>query len=254
MKIRKKLVLLIILLISSHSLFSQVVNIEQKRKDNMNGFQGAIDLGFHFIDNGKSIMQFTNNIDLQFKKAAHTILLLNNLNLMTVDDERIVNSGFQHIRYDYTVKDSSFLTLEILGQHQYNPIKLLTQRFIVGGGPRFRIINKEKASFFIGAPAFFEYEKLSDSTSTITRLWRLDAYKAFRWQINTNFKVSIISYYQPVFNNFADYRISSQTIFTFKITDKLKFNTGFEASYDSQPPEDIQKLFYNWKNKLSYTF
>ncbi len=249
-----KILVVLIVILSSQLLIGQVVNIEKKRKKDAEGFQGRIELGFHFIDNGKKIMQFTNDIDLQYKKGAHTILLLNNLSLMTVDDENLVNSGFQHLRYNYTVKDSSFLTLELLGQHQYNPIKLLAQRFIAGAGPRFRLVNKEKVALVIGAPVLYEYERLSDSTETVTRLWRLDGYVAFRWQINKNFRIGTISYYQPAFEDFSDYRISSETEFSFKISDKLEFVTGFEATYDSQPPLEIQQLFYYWRNKLSYSF
>lgn len=254
MKEQKFIAAFIIMMIFNQALIGQVVNIEKKRKDNANGFQGKIALGFHFLDNGKKVMQFTNAIDLQYKTGAHTILLINDLSLMTVDEESIVNSGFQHLRYNYTIRDSSFLTLEALGQHQYNPIKLLAQRFVVGAGPRFRLINTENIRLFIASPILYEYEKLSDTYATITRLFRLDIYLALSWQINQYFKISSISYYQPDLENFADYRISSETIFTFKVTDKLEFNTGFEANYDSDPPENIQKLFYYWRNKLSYSF
>jgi len=254
MKERKLIAIIITIMICSQTLLGQVVNIEKKRKEDANGFQGNIGLGFHFLDNGTKVVQFTNDIDLQYKTGAHTILLINDLSLMTVDDESIVNSGFQHLRYNYTIKDSSFFTLEALGQHQYNPIKLLVQRFIVGAGPRFRLINTENIQLFIAFPVFYEYEKLSDSNTTVTKLWRLDSYFAFDWQINKHLKIGSISYYQPALTNFMDYRISSETIFTFKITDKLEFNTGFEATYDSDPPEDIQKLFYYWQNKLSYSF
>jgi len=251
---REKIVILTILLLISQGIIGQVVNIEKKRKAGNDGFQGIVGLGFELLDNGKKVMVFTNNIDLQYKTGAHTFLLINDLSLMTVDDESIVNSGFQHLRYNYTIKDSSFLTLEILGQHQYNPIKLLSQRLIAGIGPRFRLINSEKAMFYLGSPVLYEYEKLSDINTSITELIRLDMYASISWQLTQHLKLNSITYYQPDITHFADYRISSETIFTFKITDKLAFNTGFEATYDSEPPDNIQQLFYYWRNKLSYSF
>jgi putative salt-induced outer membrane protein YdiY len=249
-----KNIMLIILILISKGINGQVVNIEKKRKASTDGFQGVIGIGFQLLDNGKKVMQFTNNIDLQYKTGAHTILLINDLSLMTIDDESIVNSGFQHIRYNYTIKDSSFLTLEILGQHQYNPIKLLSQRLIAGIGPRFRLSNTEKAMFYLGSPVLYEYEKLSDINTSITELIRLDMYASISMQLTKHLKLNSITYYQPDIKRFADFRISSETIFTFKITDKLEFNTGFEATYDSEPPDDIQQLFYYWRNKLSYSF
>jgi len=249
-----KIIMLIFLFLISKGISGQVVNIEKKRKGSTDGFQGIIGIGFQLLDNGKKVMQFTNNIDLQYKSGAHTLLLINDLSLMTIDDESIVNSGFQHIRYNYTIKDSSFLTLEILGQHQYNPIKLLSQRLIAGIGPRLRLVNTEKAMFYLGSPVLYEYEKLSDINTSITELIRLDIYASISVQLTKHLKLNSITYYQPDIKRFADFRISSETIFTFKITDKLEFNTGFEATYDSEPPDDIQQLFYYWRNKLSYSF
>lgn len=240
---KEKFIVLFAVLLIWQGINAQVVNIEKKRKGDTDGFQGVVGLGFQFLDNGKKVMQFTNNIDLQYKTGPHVFLLINDLSLMSVDDENIVNSGFQHIRYNYTVRDSSFLTLELLAQHQYNPIKLLSRRLIAGIGPRFRILNTDKATFYFGSPILFEHEELSDINSSVTELIRLDMYASVAWQVTKHFKLGSITYFQPVIKRFADYRISSETIFTFEITDKLAFNTGFEATFDSEPPDDIQKLF-----------
>ncbi len=250
----KKIIYILIISILYQNINAQVVNVEKKRKGDKEGFQGKIGLGFQLLDNGKSVMQFSNNIDLQYRKGAHLFLLLNDLNMMRVDDENIVNSGFQHLRYNYTVKDSSFLQIEAFGQSQYNPIKLLTQRFVLGLGPRFRLLNQNNARVYIASPIMYEYEKLSDSLTTITRFIRFDLYASIIWNITETLKIRSITYYQPRLSRFEDYRISSETIFSFKISDKLAFNTGFEATYDSEPPEDIQKLFYYWRNKLSFFF
>jgi len=253
----KKAVFVLIITLLAYNTNAQVVNVEKKRKGDDDGFLGKIGLGFQLLDNGSKVMQFSNNIDLQYKKGAHLILLLNDLNLMSVDNDNIVNSGFQHLRYNYTVKDSSFLQIEAFGQSQYNPIKLLTQRFVTGLGPRFRLLNSKKAKIYIAAPAMpamYEYEKLSDSLTTITRFVRLDLYASISWDITETLTLKSITYYQPHVSRFVDYRISSETNFSFKITDKLAFNTGFEATYDSEPPEDIQQLFYYWRNKLTFSF
>ena len=254
MNILKSFIGILTIILINSSVYGQVVNVEKKRKIETNGFQGTMTVGFEMFDNGSNIMQFNNTIDLQYKKNAHTLLLLNNLNFMRIDEENIMNSGFQHLRYNYTLKDSSFLTFELFGQHQYNPIKLLTQRLIAGMGPRFKLFDTPKAQIFVATPVMYEYEKLSDSLTSITRLIRLDFYTSIRWQLSKTLKMKSITYYQPHLSNFADYRISSETLFSFKITNKMAFSTGFEAIFDSDPPEDIQKLFYYWRNKLSYSF
>jgi putative salt-induced outer membrane protein YdiY len=213
-----------------------------------------VSLGFFIIDNGKNILQTKNVIDLQYRKKAHTYILLNDLSLMTVDKDNLVNSGFQHLRYNYTIKDSSFLTFEAFGQHQYNTIKLLERRFLLGGGPRFRLINSKTLSFYIGALGMYEYEQQSDSLRTKFEFARLSSYGSFSWDILENLSLNNITYYQPVFTEFERYRVSTETSIGLKITNALSFKIALQTIYDSHPPEGIQELFYNWSNSLKYVF
>ncbi|MDF1546505.1 MAG: DUF481 domain-containing protein [Bacteroidales bacterium] len=253
-KIRLYSVAVLAFILLNSNSFAQVVNVEKKRKGKEEGFTGIAGLGIYLIDNGKNIFQFKNNIDLQYHKKAHTIILLNDLNLMTLDDDNLVNSGFQHIRYNYTLKDSSFFTIEAFGQHQYNSIKLLKKRFLLGAGPRIRILNSDKVSCFIGAIGMYEYELRSDSLKTIQELARLSSYISFSWELLKNLNFNNITYYQPAFQNPDNYRIASESALNLKINQSLSFKIALQATYDSQPPEDVQKLFYSWQNMLTYEF
>ena len=246
----------IFILFSSISLtvFGQVVNIEKKRKGNQDGFAGALSAGFNLMDNGKNISQLKNNIDLQYKKGAHTIILLNDLSFMRVDEDDLVNGGFQHLRYNYTIKDSSLLTLETFVQHQYNTIKLMERRFLLGAGPRFRIVNSKKVEFFIAALGMYDYEQRSDSLRTKLEFARMASYVSFSWDIRENLSFRNITYYQPAIADFENYKLSSETSLGLKISDALSFKVALQTTFDSDPPENIQDLFYNWQNSLVYKF
>lgn len=236
------------------NISAQVVNIEKKRKGHQDGFAGALSFGFNLMDNGKSISQFNNNIDLQYKKGASAIILLNDLSLIRVDDDDLVNSGFQHLRYNYTVKDSSFLTFEGFVQHQYNTIKLMERRFLLGGGPRFRIVGSKKVEFFVATLGMYEYEQRSDSLRTKLEFARMASYASITWDIRENLSFKNITYYQPAFTNFDNYRVSSETSLGLQISDALTFKVSFQTTFDSNPPENVQELFYNWENALVYKF
>ncbi len=236
------------------SISAQVVNIEKKRKGDKDGFAGALSFGINLMDNGKNISQFQNNIDLQYKKGASTFILLNDLSLIRVDEDDLVNSGFQHLRYNYTIKDSSFLTIEAFMQHQYNTIQLMERRFLLGAGPRFRIVNSKKVEFFVATLGMYEYEQRSDSLRTKPEFARMASYVSVSWDISENLNFKNITYYQPAFTDFENYRVSSETSFGLKISNALTFKVSFQTTYDSNPPEDIQELFYNWKNALIYKF
>ncbi len=244
----------VLFLIFVPNISAQVVNIEKKRKGDQDGFAGAFSFGFNLMDNGKNISQFKNTIDLQYKKGASTFILLNDLSLMRVDDDDLVNSGFQHLRYNYTVKDSSFLTLESFVQHQYNTIQLMERRFLIGGGPRFRIINSKSVEFIVATLGMYEYEQRSDSLRTRLEFARMASYISVSWDIKENLNFKNITYYQPAFTDFTNYRVSSETSLGLKISDALTFKVAFQTTYNSNPPEGIQELFYKWENSLIYKF
>jgi len=250
----KSIVVTVCILIScfavSHNLISQVVNIEKMRKQDEDGSKGNIGFGFFFIDNTKKIATFKNSIDFQYDHGPNTFILINDLNLMSVDKNNLVNAGFQHIRYNYTIKDSSFFTIEAFFQHQYNTIKLLKRRLLLGVGPRLRLLNTDRSRMYLGAISMYENEQLSDSSLTLKKLARLSSYFSFTCDILENLRINNITYYQPAFNNLGNFRISAESSIELKITNSLSFKVGLQLNYDSKPPENIQKLFYNWENEL----
>ena len=248
------IILLLILSFSYVSAFSQIVNVEKKRKANENGFQGKVALEFNLKENGKSIVEFKNQLDIQYKYNANSFILLNDIRLFKVNEGDIENAGFQHLRYNYTIKDSSFLTLEAFGQYQYNAAKLLKERLVAGGGPRFRLVDNKTLTFYVAPLGMYERETLSDSLNTQILRARLDSYANIYVKISKNINFRNIIYYQPSFLDFDDYRVSGEAGLSIKITKYFSFDTSIAYDYDSTPPEDIQNTFYYYKNKIVFKF
>ena len=247
----KKTLLFFLFLGFSVTVFSQIVNVEKKRK-NTKGFQATIGLDFNIKNNGNRIIELANSVDLQYAHKAHTIIFLNNIKLLNIDQGSFINNGFQHLRYNYTIKDSSFLTLEAFGQYQYNEQKLLQKRIISGGGPRFAVFRKKNFSLYIAPLAMFEHELYTDSAHTKTNLIRLDSYTNLRFNINNFVSLNHITYFQPAFSDFKDYRISSETGIRFNISKHLAYNVSYAFDYDNQPPESIRNTFWYFNNKLVF--
>ena len=229
----------ILVLIYSIS-FSQIVNVEKKRKEK-NGFQASINFDFNIKESNRHILELNNIIDLQYSLNSHTFILLNSVKILNVNNRSLVNNNFQHLRYNYTVKDSSFITLEVFGQHQYNEQRLLQKGIKVGIGPRFRIINKEVVKWYFAPLVMYEDELLSDSLSTEIKLIRWDTYTNFNFSISNILSFNFITYFQPAFSDFNDFRISGEAGFRFKINKYLSYDISYSAEYYNLPPENIQK-------------
>ncbi len=245
----KKISLIFLFVFLSLTIFSQIVNIEKKRK-NTKGFQANIGFEFNIKDNGKQFLELKNSVDIQYSYKAHTLIFLNDIKLLNIDKGSFINNGFQHLRYNYTIKDSSFITLEAFGQYQYNEQKLLQKRIISGGGPRFAVARKKNFSFYFAPLTMYEYEQLSDSLLSKTEFVRLDSYTNLYFKINDIVSFNHILYYQPRFADFSDYRISSEAGLNFNITKYIGYKVGFAFDYDNQPPENVQNTFWYFNNKL----
>ncbi len=249
------LFIVIILLLGFYdTTHGQVVNIEKKRKGNKDGFSGVVNLGFNIAEHNKHIVKFLNLVDLQYKKAQHTWIFLNSINLMKVNSSELINHGFVHLRYNYTFRKADFLTLETFTQYQYNTIKHIERRFLLGSGMRYRIVENEKVSFYLATLGMYEYEKRSNEAKEVLETARLASYASISWDILDNVSLRHISYYQPSFKNFHNYRLSTETSVNVAITKMLSLKIAFALTNDSHPSEGVNRTFYNLKNALQFKF
>ena len=265
----KKFSLIILLFLLSFSLSAQLVNIEKKRKDYKQGFQGNISFSFNIIQNTRKIIQGSNTVHLQYVAKKHTFLLLNDYSIMkltnSTDNFDLINKNFQHFRYNYSIVDTNKINFEFFTQRQQNKIKYLDIRFLLGTGFRFSIVDNDYMSFYVASLIMYENEVLSDSEKTTTKMVKGDFYMTFALNLTKNVYFSNVTYYQPAlfdmgamtnFEPFDDFRLFSESSFSFIIFKNLEFSTLFELAYDSRPPEELkdQPLFYNFKNKLTFKF
>ena len=237
---------------SSLLSFSQVVNIEKKRTDNpKGGLQGNIDFSFSAIDNGNSILIGKNIIKLQYFKGKHLFLFFNDLSMSQVNNNKFQNDGYQHLRYNLNL-DSSRITPEAFVQHQYNTIKKLERRYVGGIGPRIKIIEKDTFRMYFGPLSMYEHEELSNDS--ITDKFRLSCYLSFNWNFSKWFSLNNITYYQPNYADFSDFRLASESNLMIRISNKLFLKSLFEVTYDSKPPPGVKNMLFNFTNGVSWVF
>ena len=239
--------------IFSFNVYGQLVNIEKSRKEAKPGFQGHIDLNLMLTQNTRQIFETGTNAHVQFHKGRHTVLALNNISFMRVEGDNLINNGFQHLRYNYTLGEG-FTTVEIFTQHQYNSIRLLQRRFLLGGGPRFKIFENDNLGLYIAPLVMYEHELLNDEDNSRTNKFKGDLYVSGTYALDERINFSHTTYYQPDFARFSEYRIASETGFEMKFNDSFSFLITYNLAYDSYPPQDIPKLFYTLKNGIKYSF
>lgn len=237
--------------------FAQIVMIEGNRlSEDSLGWHGAITLNMYNTKNTDRIYTLGAGTVVQFRKGNHRVISLNNIRfIQNIDDESPAqeNKGYQHFRYNYIINE--FWVAESFLQAQFDQVLRIGFRGLAGGGARLKLIHKEKDHLNLGIGGMFEYEEERDTT-TIHEDFRLTSYLSYEKEFSDNFSMSIISYYQPLVDEFTDYRVSSGLNLNMQFTERFGFTISANLIYDAQPvvDDDIEKLTYSITNGISYRF
>lgn len=254
MRIHSLFVLLLLTCFSAHQAVAQIVNIEKKRLgETEDGWYGTVDGGLNLIQNTRTIWQITSRANVQYNDGRHATMTMADFKLVMVENDRILNSGFGHARYNFAMNEKRSVVWEAFEQVSYNKVQRIDLRSLTGTGPRFTIFQGDSLELYIGTLGMYDYEEITD-TSIINRDFRASAYLSFAQQVNKVVGINSISYFQPLFNDFADHRIANETTVSLRVTKKLEFRITWNMVFDSRPAEGIHELNYGLFNRLLFKF
>ncbi|MFN8284271.1 MAG: DUF481 domain-containing protein [Chitinophagales bacterium] len=234
--------------------FSQIVNIEKERyQTDTTGWKGSLDVGFAMGRQTKTYFVFSTSAHVQYKSKKHLYLLLGSADLIKSKSEDLVNAGFLHFRYNYKLK-KNWVRWEAFTQVQFNKANGLRLRYLLGTGPRFKVVQVEKFKTYIGALYMYEHEVNIDKTEKLNQV-RFSSYLSFSFRPVKQFEFVSTSYYQPNVAQIKDYRISTDNSMNIKFHKYLTFAINFRMNYDSRPPLGaVTKLTYLWSNSFKVEF
>jgi hypothetical protein len=231
---------------------AQVINIETKRfMNDTNGWVGNADFNFNIFNNTQQVLQFSNTLRIQYQKNRSRFILLNDLNFIKAGHTDFANAGYQHFRYNYKI--NKWLTMEAFTQTQYNPVLKLDFRYLVGTGPRFKLLKKEHAKIYVAALYMYEYDDIVAEPVSLYE-HRLSSYLTCTFSVLKNLEITSTTFYQPNIENTADYRIANDTGLEIHINKYLNFKSSFNMLYDTYQPMGIPDLVYSFRNGLSLKF
>ena len=245
---------LFLLLISQHILgFSQIVNIENKRLDgNKQGFNGSAELNLNLTMNTKQLLQIGDRIRVGYVKNRHQGLIITDHSFVKSDAADFINKGYEHVRYNYQLKDSGRITYEAFQQGQFNKIQKINLRLLLGTGFRFNLIDQKNYQLSFGTGIMGEYEELIDNGTSRDIL--STTYLSFDGQFSESVGLNTISYFQPKLIDFGNFRFANETYIRFKINKYLSFKLIYSLTHDNRNIIDVRKTNYVLKNSLTIHF
>lgn len=244
--------LLFALFFSVSSANAQVINIEGKRfLNDTNGWIGNADFSFNIIQNTQQVLSFANTLRIQYQKNKSRFIVLNDLNFIKAGNTDFVNSGYQHFRYNYKV--NRIVTVEAFTQSQYNPVLKLDFRYLLGAGPRLKIVKKENVKVYFASLYMYEFD---DIVNDVVNLYehRISSYLTFSFSLFKTVELNSTTFYQPNLQNLTDYRIANDTGLEIHINKHLNYKSSFNLLYDTYQPVGVPDLVYSFRNGLSIKF
>ena len=171
----------------------------------------------------------------------------------TGGDIVLVSRTFEHLRYRYRFNDQ-FL-LESFAQHAFDGIRRLNLRAIGGVGGKLDIVNSKSFGLAVGVAYMLEYERIQNDmeidAGDTDLAHRASTYVVAHYDLDDRVQLVETFYGQPRLNDFGDSRLLSQSQLVIKLTKRVSFTTAFTISYDSAPPETIEKLDTALKSTLT---
>ncbi len=249
--------LLLTLLLQKKGSQAQIVAVKNNDiSEDTVGWQLALNIDFYTTKNTNTLYASNAGSFLQYKKGKHRIVSMNNYDVILSNSQGETsgeNRAYQHIRYNYLWKEK--IVWEAFSQIQYDEILRIQKRLLLGTGPRFNLMKKEKSDIHLGVAYMYEYEQELD-TAVFHRDHRISSFLSADKTFENGHSISTIGYYQPVIDNFSDFRVSLGFRLALKIASNLAFNFNVNLNYDAQPviDEDIPSLTYNIRNGLSISF
>ena len=237
------------LIVSFHFSNAQVVNVESlrmKTNDLNSLLLSNIDFSYS-NNNGNNYYNIGAGIGATFKSKnrENIYFVVGNYNLIRSEGEDFQNKWFVHLRYNHEF--TNLVRAEVFAQSQQNQVQDVNSRNLIGAGLRLKFVllkasdtdkNDTGIRFYFGNAYMYEVEK-SDAINSSFYNHRHSSYLSFSGHIpKTALSVTNTLYYQPLYKNLNDYRLTNQLQFNISLNEKdtLSFNTTFNYSYDSNTP------------------
>jgi len=247
----------ILIFMLSNIAVSQVNTEAMRNTKERSGFANTLGFDFGFEKSKEEVLEVAGKYRLDFmgKNGLQSFLVLSYENGYEKEDAEknsIVNKGFGHLRFTKNMFDKFFI--EVFTQYGFNDFLLMNERRLYGSGIRYRILNREILSGYVGVGAMHEEEIYNLGSDFNMNLLRSTNYLSWKIRFNETSSLQNTAYYQFDTKNTSDRRILYDGDLNIALNNKLLFTLSLNFRYDSEPHGELGKTYTQLKNGIEYIF
>lgn len=219
------------------------VNVEAVRGDaDRQGVSGRVEASVTGLAGNTEGIIAGGSGRIQLRSGRHLTFLYGTGNYTRLNQTTSIAKAMAHLRYNYEL--DTWVWSEAYGQVENDKFRRLTNRELVGAGPRFRLFNTKQLDAFFGTSYMAEWENLNlvadDAASASTLSHRWSNYLTMSLSLGDRLSAGTTTYFQPRFDRFSDYRLLNETYFEVGITEVISTKVSTWMRYDSAPPDEVK--------------
>lgn len=236
-----------ILLFSIMSFVQGQVNIEAMRNTDTDNSNLEIQFDLDFVNTDKKDTEFTysTKYNYVFDNSATFLGVIKGEYFKQKENgetSEIENKGLLHFRYTHPL---SYFYVEGYLQNEFDDLRKLENRQLIGGGVRFDIDNSSFFdSLFIGSGLMYEKEVYNLESLKVQSILKNSNYLTFTKFINEDITYDTTVYLQINTSDIKDYRLLNISTFTFNISQNVGFFLRLDLRDYAKPISD--ELDYNY--------
>ena len=241
-----KIIFLFVIFIYPYSVYSQIVNMESSRKENLIGSHVQINIGL----NGSSGTVDRTNYSLEGRFDNNSSnwqrFAIFSYKREEKDNSITSNNTFMHLRG--VRKITPLVAIEGFIQLSEKPLQKIKRRELIGAGLRLSPYKSIK----IGLGIFNENEEriLSEARETV----RINSYITNSFNISETASFDTTLYIQPDLDDFSELRSYLVLGLRLKISERFSSIITYENTHDSSPPPITDKSNSFYGVKFSYEY
>lgn len=235
-----------------------IMNVETMRLvfDTTDHWAGSIELSGLYqaekVDREKILIESSAHAGFRWKR--NIVLFLGNVLFERVGKTDIENKYNIHLRYNYQIHKRWHL--EVFGQLQHNHQIELTKRDLTGLGVRFSALDKKWLKLNLGTVVMYEHQVISDSIY-YNYYDRSSTYLFMGFSITPDMHILSTTYYQPLFSDFSNFRVSSELSYDVSISKIFSIVLSYTMYYDTEIRKDVPDISIptdTFKTSLKFKF
>jgi len=221
-----------------------ILNVERLQRGDISGAHGEMGARFVLKSGNTDVLQLGGDLGAGFLADRHWIRFFTGMERLRQGGRDVLDNRYAHLRYSYRFSAplSSFHFLQL----QSNQNLLLQQRWLLGSGLRYRVLDGTRGRLDLGSGLMLEVErlaagKLEPGEDPRTETLRMANLVVGSGTLGEGGRWTVVAYYQPDARHLVDYRLLGEMGLSAPITGALSMDMSLDWRHDSRAPAGLKK-------------